>query len=76
MATMSSEPSLVTYESFGFQWESGRIPEIGRFEKMLLVACKGEDRVEEGLLDPLRRTQADLWGDFQLDQNINKYDYP
>ena len=46
---------VLSYDDFGVKFESGSMFDLGRFEKMLLVACKGKDQVDAHLLEQSRR---------------------
>ena len=39
-------PSVVSYSDFTLMWERNRPIQIKAFERLLLVACKGEERIE------------------------------
>jgi len=35
------EPELISYREFVNRWEQGEMDDVGAFEELLLIACKG-----------------------------------
>jgi hypothetical protein len=60
-ATRGTQPNVLTYHEFVEVWDGGRVgSDLEDFQRMLLVACIGEDGVQKSFLDSLTRNVG--WG--------------
>jgi len=51
-------PALASYREYTDMWENGQIRDTRAFDKMLLVACKGQENVEAGLSAGLNEVRS------------------
>lgn len=55
-ATHGTQPDVLTYHEFVEVWDGGRVgTDVKNFQKMLLVACIGEDGLQKRFLESLTR---------------------